>query len=676
MRSIRMAAVIVVLGTHAAWADSPPASTVDRLPGFDPTAVDPRVDPCEDFYQYACGGWLASNPLPADRARWGRFDAVGEYSREIVRQLVAAAAEPRASRSRIEQQVGDYYASCVDFEALNALGTGPIEAELRRVDALRERREVPALLARMHRAGAAALFVPYSARDFESSERFILTLAEGELGLPSREYYLRDDADSARLRRELVEHAATLLELAGASPEAAQEQAAQVLDVDTRLAAAMLSLTARLDPHQRHHRVARDGLLESHPRLAFEEYLRRLGAGEVTEANVVNPRHLRAVDELVATLPLEALKTYLKWHWLREAAPFLSAPFIHEHDRFHQQVLGGQRATLPRDKQCTRFVEMDLSHPVGQLYVERAFGAAQKERVERMSREIRAAFSREIEKLPWMTPATRRAALTKLAAMTEKIGYPDRWRDYSGLRVVRGDALGNSLRANEHELQHQLERIARGESDEWLMAASVANAYYYNSANEIAFPAGILQPPFYDHELDDAVNYGTLGTVIGHEITHGFDSAGRGFDAEGNLRDWWQPADAAAFEERAACFSEQYSEYAAGPGVPVDGELTLGENIADHGGMRIALEALLRVIDVEAPRIDGYTPLQRFFLANAQTFCANLSPEEARRRALTDTHAPNRWRVNGVVSSFPELAAAFECPASSAMVRASRCRIW
>lgn len=668
--------VVVVLSSVGVvtWAQSPPAA--QRLPGLDRNAIDNTVRPCQDFYAYACGRWLAANPLPPDRARWGRFDAVGEYSRAALRQILVEAAEPRPARAPIEHQVGDYYASCADTTALDRLGAQPLMTQLRQLQDIRDRGQLPAALARLHRAGAAAFFIPYSARDFDQSSRFILMLDEGELGLPGREYYLEDDAESKKLRLELLQHISRQLIHAGLPPRRARTQATQVLALETRLAKTTLSLTDRVDPHQRHHPFTRAELLRSHPHLALQTYLEILGAPDAERANVVNPRHLTAVDALIATLPLEQLKTYLVWHLVREAAPFLDQRFIAEHNRFNQQVLGGQKAPESREKQCTRFVEMDLSHPLGRLYVERAFGAAQKERVQRMSREIRGAFARDIHELPWMTPETKRAALAKLEELTEKIGYPDRWRDYSGLRIVRGDALGNSLRANEFELMHHLRRIGGGEGDEWLMPASMANAYYYNAANEIVFPAGILQPPFYDHDLDDAVHYGTLGTVIGHEITHGFDSAGREFDAKGNLRNWWQPADAAAFQERAQCFVDQYSAYSVAPGVGVNGTLTLAENIADHGGMRIALGALRHVSERDAKAIDGYTPLQRFFIARAQTFCANITPEEARRRSLADTHAPNRDRVNGVVANFPEFAEAFQCTSGAPMVRPARCRIW
>jgi putative endopeptidase len=669
MKCSRIVVFILSLSIHNSWAQS-----VRHLPGFDPNAVDKSVNPCQDFYQYACGNWLAANPLPADRARWGRFDAIGDNNREMVREILVDAASPRQSRTQIEQQVGDYYHSCVDTETLNKLGSSLIESVLRRMATLKNH-EIPAELARTHRAGAIALFLPYSARDFDESDRFILTLDEGEIQLP-REYYLLNDTNSKKMRREFLEHARRLLVLAGVPPHDARKEASQILDIDIRLATEMLSLTERQDPYQRSHKYTREELFKSYPHLKLEEYFRLLGKEDVAFAIVVNPKHLRIVNELVSKLPLQTLVTYLKWHWIREAAPFLGEPFIHEHDRFHQLVLGGQKSTLQREKQCTRFVEMDLSHPVGQLFIKRAFGPAQKQRVQRMSREIRMAMARQIETLPWMTTRIKCAALAKLEAITEKIGYPSQWRDYSGLRIVRGDALGNSLRANEFELMHQLRRISQNESDEWLMAASVANAYYYNSANEIVFPAGILQPPFYDHELDDAVNYGTLGTVIGHEITHGFDTAGRSFDAEGKLRNWWEPTAASAFGERAACFAKQYSEYTVDGGVRVNGELTLSENIADHGGMRIALQAFLNVLESDAPRIDGYSPLQRFFLAHAQTYCANISPAEARRRALTDTHAPNQWRVNGVVFSFPEFATTFQCSADSEVVRSARCRVW
>jgi endothelin-converting enzyme/putative endopeptidase len=657
----------------AALAAVPALAPAQAVPGFDAAALDRTVEPCADFYQFACGGWRAKNPVPPDRARWGRFDELSERNQATLRSILE-----KASSSAADRQIGDYYTACMDEKAIERLGLRPLKAALDRIAGLKTKAELAGEVARLHAQGVEALFGFGAQQDFKDATRVIAGVDQGGLGLPDRDYYLKDDARFADVRRKYVPHIAKMFELAGDKPAAAAEAARQVFEIETALARASLERVKRRDPANRYHMTKRADLVALTPDFAWDAYFAAVGAPPVAELNVGWPDFFAGMQGVLAESGVDALKSYLRWFTLSSAAPLLPARFVNENFEFFGRALTGARELRPRWKRCVQMVDAHLGEALGQRYVEKTFGAEGKERMARMVAALERALERDIEGLPWMTDATKKQAQAKLDAITNKIGYPDKWRDYRAVKVARNDALGNAERAEAFELRRQLAKIGQPvDRAEWLMTPPTVNAYYMPLQNNINFPAGILQPPFFDRAMDDAVNYGAVGSVIGHELTHGFDDQGRKFAANGDLADWWTAEDAKEFEKRADCFVEQYGSYTVAGGIKLNGRLTLGENTADNGGVRIAYMALQDTLAGKsvAPR-DGFTPEQRLFLGWGQIWCQNETEESSKLRAQTDPHSPGRYRVNGVVSNMPEFQKAFSCPAGAPMVRENACRVW
>jgi putative endopeptidase len=665
--------LLTAVASFAQSASSPPAVNLD--------SIDKTVDPCVDFYQYACGNWLKNTEIPADQTSWGSFIDIRERNSAIMRQILEKAASGGAGRDPISQKIGDYYGSCIDETAANARGVGPLKPELKRIANARDKPALIEAVARVHLIGPNPLFNFYSSPDLHSANDVIAYVDQGGLTLPDRDYYLKDDPKMAAARKSLVEYATQLFTLIGQSPKQAEDSAQAVLRIETALAKASMDRTARRDPKNRDHKMTRDEAVALAPNLHLVRYFAAMSAPQFSSLNVSNPDFFKQVNSLVETESLDALRTYVTWHLIDGVAPWLSQPF--EDANFNmQKALTGQSEIKPRWKRCVSSTDAELGEALGQRYVEQAFGADGKQRMLKMVDALEKSLDQDIKDLPWMTEETKKQAKLKLDAIRNKIGYPDVWRDYSSLTIVRGDLVGNFLRANEFESRRQIAKIGKPvDRNEWQMTPPTVNAYYSSAKNEIVFPAGILQSPFFDKHADDATNFGGIGLVIGHELTHGFDDQGRKFDPQGNLRDWWTAQDGTEFEKRASCVADEYSTFVAVDDLKLNGRLTLGENTADNGGARIALMALEQMMAEDktgtaAQTINGYTPQQRFFLGFGRAWCEKRRPEYSRMLVSVDPHSPGKYRVTGVVQNMPEFQKAFSCKAGQPMVRENACRVW
>jgi len=673
----RLAAAAAAFVSVSALAAAPPAAT-SPASGIDLSSIDAKVQPCDDFYRYVCTGWKASHPIPPDQSSWGRFDELQERNYEVLHGILEKDAAPAAKRNPIQRQIGDFYAACMDESAVEAKGTAPLKAELARIDALADRAALPALLARLHPIGTSALFSVSSLQDFKDATQVLAFADQDGLGLPDRDYYLKDDPKSAEQRKLYVEHVERMLALLGEPADRAAADAAAVMAFETGLAKAQLDRVSRRNPQNVYHRLTVKDLQTLTPGFAWNVYLKGISAPPIAALNVAVPDYFRGMEALVAKTDLATLRAYLRWHLVHASASALPKAFVDESFAFYGKTLSGAKELKPRWKRCVVATDGALGEARGREYVEQAFPPAAKARTKAMVAAIEAALKQDIETLPWMTPATKKAAEGKLRAIANKIGYPDRWRDYSSVRVERGDYLGNAQRADLFEFRRQLGKIGKPvDRGEWSITPPTVNAYYNPLMNDINFPAGILQPPFYSQTADDAVNFGAIGAVIGHELTHGFDDSGRKFDAKGNLKDWRTPVDAKEFETRASCVADQYSGYTAVGDVKVNGRLTLGENTADNGGVRVAGIALADTLGGKpGAKVDGYTPEQRFYIGWAQIWCENVTPELERMLALTNPHSPGEYRVNGVAANSPEFQKAWSCKPGAPMAPEKRCRVW
>jgi putative endopeptidase len=640
--------------------------------------MDTTANPCVDFYQYACGTWMANNPIPADQSTWSIGNELRDRNRGVLRGILEKASVNDPKRSAVEQKIGDFYASCMDEPAIDELGTKPLDPELKRIDAIKSKNEMLDALVRLHLLGVGVFFNFSSEPDTKNSTQMIANIDQGGLGLPDRDYYLKDDPKSVKLREQYVAHVQKMLELLGESPAKAAADAQAVLRIETDLAKGSLDLVSRRDPNQVYHKISVRDFAALSRSFDWPKYFAGLGTPSFTDLDVSVPDFFRTLDAVLKDTSVADLKTYLRWHLLHSEAPFLEKAFVDEDFRFFGQTLTGAQELEPRWKRCVEATDDGLGFALGQKYVEQAFPPEAKARVLTMVQEIEKMLGEDIQSLDWMTPTTKEQAMVKLRAVTNKIGYPDKWRDFSTLNVVRGQAVGNHERATEFEVNRKLSQIGQPvDRNEWDMTPPTVNAYYDGQHVDINFPAGILQPPVFDNRIDAAVNYGAIGSVMGHELTHGFDDEGRQFDAEGNLRNWWTPEDAAEFEKRAECFIKEYAAFSPVDGVHLNGKLTLGENTADNGGVRLTFMALMKSLEGKSqPKIDGFTPQQRFFLGYGQMLCRNVRPERARMLAQTDTHSPGRDRVNGVLGNMPEFRDAFACHAGQPMVHAPACRVW
>jgi endothelin-converting enzyme/putative endopeptidase len=679
MRMSRLLLPLILFSTLGCLAQTSPSTK--PAPGFSLDTIDKTIDPCVDFYQYACGNWIKNSQIPPDQAQWGSFVELHDRNLDILHGILEKAAAGGASRNGIDQRIGDLYGSCMDEKAADAKGIAPVKAELDRIAAVKDKGALIDEVAHVHLTGPSPLFNFYSAPDLHNADQVIAYIDQGGLTLPDRDYYIKDDADKVEKRQFMVDYATQLFTLAGQTPQQAAHSAQTVLVIETMLAVDSMDRTKRRDPKNRDHKMTREAAAALGPDFYLNRYFTAVGAPNFTEMNVTNPEFFKLVNGVLEAEPLDALKTYVSWHVLNAAAPWLSQPFVEANFKL-QQKLTGQEQIQARWKRCVNLTDHELGEALGERYVDVTFGPDGKKRMLKMVDALEQSLTSDIHELSWMSDETKKEAKVKLDAIRNKIGYPDVYRDYSSVVIKPDDLMGNIERADEFEAKRQINKIDKPlDRKEWGMTPPTVNAYYSGSFNEIVFPAGILQPPFFDKNMDDAVNFGGIGLVIGHELTHGFDDQGRKFDPHGNLHDWWTEQDGKEFEQRVSCVANEYSNFVAVDDLKLNGRLTLGENTADNGGARIALMALEQMIaddknGKEAQTIDGYTPEQRFFLGFGRVWCEKRRPEIARARVLTDPHSPGKYRVNGVVENMPEFQKAWGCKAGQPMVAENACRVW
>jgi putative endopeptidase len=679
----RMGAILLAAALAAAplLAQQPPANSA-TVHGIDPKNIDKAVSPATDFYKFAEGGWLAANPVPAEYSRWGSFNELLEKNmRDLHTILEEAAANTSGSRTANVQKIGDFYASAMDSASAEQEGAKPLAGEFSRIAAIASPAEIPAEVARLHVYLANPVFGFYVNQDAKNSTQVIAQIRQGGLGLPDRDYYTKEDDHSREIRTQYLGHIQKLLELAGDNAATAEADAKTVMAIETRLAKASMTRVEQRDPNATYHRMSISDLADLAPGFGWKSYFSEIGKSSPGPINVEQPGFFKEVSAMMNDVPLADWKTYLRWHVVNAAAPWLSSAFVAENFHFRGEVLTGAKQIQPRWKRAIRATDRNLGEALGMQYVKRFFPPAAKARALVMVENLRTAFRDRLKTRAWMSDDTKAKALDKLASFRVKIGYPEKWRDYSALTIEKGPFLANLMRASEFEFKHDLDEIGQPvDRTKWGMTPPTVNAYYNPQLNEIVFPAGILQPPFFDPEADDAVNYGGMGAVIGHEMTHGFDDEGNKFDADGNLKDWWKPIDRIAFDSRAHLLEQQYSECVVVDTIHENGKLTLGENIADLGGLTIAYAALLKSEEGKPvpPSIDGFTPGQRFFLAWAQIWRANYRDQELRRLVILDPHAVSPLRVNCPLSDMPEFQQAFGLKTGDAMVRSEmlRASIW
>jgi endothelin-converting enzyme/putative endopeptidase len=665
---------------QAAASAAAPATTELRV--FDPSLIDKSVDPCDNFYRYSCNGWFKQNPLPPDQTSYGRFTELYELNRLHLRQILEQAAIASPSRTPNEQKIGDEYASCMDTAAIDKASIAPLQPELDRIAGLKSLAELPALVGHLQTIGVNAFFGMGSTQDYADANSVISFYAAGGLGLPERDYYTRTDAKSVEQRKEYVEHISKIFALAGEQDAQARKDAGTVLAIETRLAKASLTITEQRDPQNLNHPTDLDNFSKQLTHFPMREYADATHAPSSGKMNDMEPRFFAEFNALLGDTPLNQIKTYLRWHLLHAyAGTSMPTALDEESWHFYSHVLNGAEKQQERWKRCTSRIDTEMGEALGQVYVAKYFPPDAKQHALEMTLAIEQAMDKDIDGLDWMSADTKVKAKEKLHTVMNKIGYPDKWRDYSKLEIVRGDVLGNEERVTEFEFARDLAKIGKPvDKGEWLMSPPTVNAYYDPQQNNVNFPAGYFQPPFFSDKEDDAANYGDMGSTIGHELTHGFDDQGRQFDKDGDLKDWWTKYDEQKFNDRADCEVKQYDAIEAVPGVHLNGKLTLGENLADLGGLWLAWLAWLdraqtAHLDMSA-KTDGYTPDQRFWVAYAQQWCTQTRPEQLRTQAQTDPHAPDEYRTNTVLTDLPEFAKSFSCKKTDKMVDPQPCRVW
>src|ERR1700736_3555078 len=658
------------------------AKAEENAKPIDQSNFDTSVKPSDDFFLYANGGWIKRTEIPPEFSRWGSFNILIEHNNDALHAIAEKTAKTKAS-DPTAQKVGDYYASGMDEKTIEAMKTKPLQDELAKIDTMKDRNDVLKEIAHLHLIGVNAFFNFGSSQDDKDSTREIADAVQGGLGMPDRDYYTKTDDASKKLRDAYVAHVTKMLTLLGEPAAKAGEDAKKIMNLETSLAQGSRTRVELRDPQKNYNKMTQDELQKVTPDWNWGDYFTGIGLTNPGDIDVHQPDFFKAMNTAFASTSVDDWKTYLRWHLINAAASALSNDFVNEDFNFNEKTLRGTQQIKPRWKRVVISEDGEIGEALGKLYVDQYFPPAAKARALELINNLKKALADRIKTLEWMDEPTKKAALEKLAAFQVKIGYPENWRDYSTLRVDRGPFVLNELRAENFEAKRQLNKIGKPvDRTEWGMTPPTVNAYYNPKMNEIVFPAGILQPPFFYANADDAVNYGGIGAVIGHEMTHGFDDQGRQYDKVGNLTDWWSKESAAAYETRRKAVVDQYNEYEALPGLHVNGELTQGENIADIGGVKLAYAALQKALakhpEERDKKIDGYTPEQRFFLAFSGIWRSKIRDEEQKLRLNTDPHSPGHFRVNGPLSDLPEFAKAFNVPDGSPMVRPAdkRADIW
>jgi endothelin-converting enzyme/putative endopeptidase len=680
--ALSLLAVPFMLQVAARCQDAPSTPSTTELRVFDPTLVDKSIDPCDNFYRYSCNGWFKRNPLPPDQTSYGRFTELYELNRLHLKQILEDAAVPSPSRTANEQKIGDEYASCMDTAAINKQGMAPIQPELDRIAALKSKAALAPLLGHLHQIGVNTFFGFGSGQDFADASQVISFYGAGGLGLPERDYYTRTDAKSVEERKQYVDHVHKIFVLAGEPEAEALKDAQTVLDLETRLAKASLTITEQRDPQNLNHPTDVATFAKSLSHFSLPEYVAAVGAPAAGKMNDTEPKFFAEFNTLIAETPLPAIKTYLRWHLLHAyAGTSMPEAFDQETWNFYSHTLNGAEKQQERWKRCTSRVDAEMGEALGQVYVHKYFPPAAKQQALQMTIAIEETMGKDIDNLDWMSPETKIKAKEKLHTVMNKIGYPDKWRDYSKLEIVREQPLGNEERVDEFNFARDLAKIGKPvDKGEWYMSPPTVNAYYDPQQNNVNFPAGYFQPPFFSDKEDAAANYGDMGSTVGHELTHGFDDQGRQYDKDGNLKDWWTKEDEQKFTDRSQCMVRQYDVIEAVPGVHLNGKLTLGENLADLGGLWLAWLAWQDKAEAahldRSAKIDGYTPEQRFWIAYAQQWCTQTRPEQLRTQAQTDPHAPDEYRTNTVLQDLPEFGKSFSCKKTDKMVSPTPCRVW
>ena len=698
-RIVPSVTILALLLTASAFAKDPApppaaASKPGDTPGdapkepkapksFDLTAIDKTADPCVDFYQYACGNWKKNNPIPSDQVRWGRFNELAERNNYLLYTQLEKASQPSANRTALQAQYGDFFASCMNTDLANEKGAKPIEPKLARVAALQDKAAIAALVGdiQVNQLGTA-FFGIGAQQDLKDSTKMIAGIGQGgALTLPDRDYYLETDDRMVKIRQQYTDYMITVFKLAGDSPEQAAEEAKNVLDIETALAKGSISRTELRDPEKRYHPMEVSALVTLTPDFDWKSYFATINESQLTHLNVGMPDFFKTMDQVISSSTLPQLKSYLRLHIINGNAPWLSDAFYQPYFNFFSHELQGQETATPRWKRCTRLTDQNLGEAVGQDWVKQYFPAQSKADMEKLVAALKTSLAADIQTLPWMTDATKKQAEAKLELFRQKIGYPDKWKDYSSIKIDRTDLIGNLDHVSTFDFNYDMSKIGKPvDEKEWGMTPPTVNAYYSSSMNDINFPAGILQPPFFDPHKDPAVNFGGIGVVIGHEMTHGFDDQGSKFDGNGNLREWYTPEDRKQFVSRTDCEVNEYGGFESVPGAKLNGKLTLGENTADNGGLRIAYQALMSTLASEGPDaakpIDGYTPAQRFFISFAQVWCQNQTDQSARVMVKTDPHSPGQWRANGTVQNDEDFGKAFNCKKGQPMMPDNACRVW
>jgi putative endopeptidase len=667
---------------NAASADDAEKAPV-LLPGLDKQLIDASADPCTSFYQYTCGNFSKLYPIPADKTTSETATMIFDYSEYILHTLLEKVAADNPSRTPNEQKTGDYYASCMDTSFIYAAGLKPLQPELDRIASLTDKKQLTDLLAHYQLIGVNAFMSLGEQQDLKDARQQIAFVNQGGLGLPERDYYLRTGAKDEKIRQQYVQHIANMLKLMGETDAKATSDAQKIMTLETALAKVSMDVTSQRDPKNIYHPMPVVQLASLTPEIDWTAFFGRAGLPSITNLNVANPDFFKGLNAQLASTDLDTIKTYLRWQ-LINGTPGYTLPEAMDEERFdfYGRKLSGQPQQRARWKRCVQSTDAALGEALGEVYVKENFPPASKAATVQMVHDIEAAMDKDIDTLAWMSPETKIKAKEKLHLVADKIGYPDHFRDYSALKIVRGEAYGNYVRATDFESRRQLAKIGKPvDRGEWGMTPPTVNAYYDPGLNDINFPAGILQSPLFDPRSTDAENYGHIGAIVGHELTHGFDDQGRQFDGNGNLADWWTPEDGKKFDEKADCEVKEYGSFTAVDDVKVNGKLTLGENTADNGGLRLAYMAFLedakrKNIDLAQKDANGYSPIQEFFVAYGQSWCASLRPEEVRLEVQTDPHSPRPFRVDGVVRNLPEFGHAFGCKTGQPMMAVNACRVW